>query len=270
MKFNFQLKKIISNWPYIILGIVTFILIFPGIFATHDPYSLDVINRLKPPTSEHFFGTDEGGRDIYSRVIHGARITIGSALLIVALAATIGTLIGAAAGWFGGRLDWYLMRAVDVFLAFPYLVLAMALAASIGRNMSSSILALILVWWPGYARMVRGQVLSIKNELHIKVSKTIGTNNRQMLLWHVIPHTRRAITTRATLDVGYVIIAITGLSFLGLGAQNPSPEWGLLIANAKTYVLFGWWYSVFPGLVLVFIVSLFVIIGDRLSKEKSR
>jgi len=259
-----------ANWPYLVLGVVTFVVLFPGFFATHDPYALDVVNRLKPPNSEHFFGTDEAGRDIYSRVIHGARITIGSSLLIVAIAASIGTAIGAIAGWFGGRLDWYLMRAVDVFLAFPYLVLAMALAASIGRNMNSSILALILVWWPGYARMVRGQVLSIKNELYIKVSKTIGTSSRQVLLWHVIPHTKAAITTRATLDIGYVIIAITGLSFLGLGAQNPSPEWGLLIANAKTYVLFGWWYSVFPGLVLVLIVSLFVVIGDKLSIESSK
>jgi peptide/nickel transport system permease protein len=252
----------------IALALISALVLFPSLLATHDPFALDVINRLKPPSSAHFFGTDEAGRDIFSRVVHGARITIGSSLAIVACAAIFGALIGAIAGWFGGRIDSYLMRIVDVFLAFPYLVLAMALAASIGRNMGSSILALILVWWPGYARMVRGQVLSIKNELFVKASRAIGTNSSRILRWHVIPHASRPIVVRATLDIGYVIIALTGLSFLGLGAQNPSPEWGLLISNAKAYVLFGWWYSVLPGLVLVCVVGVFVILGDRLSKER--
>lgn len=261
------MRKILLSLVLALLAVIVFA---PGLIATHDPFALDVINRLKPPSLTHFFGTDEGGRDIFSRVIHGARITIGSSLAIVFFASLFGTAIGAIAGWFGGRVDSYLMRIVDVFLAFPYLVLAMALAASIGRNMGSSILALILVWWPGYARMVRGQVLSIKNELFVKASRAIGTSNLRILRWHVVPHASRAVIVRATLDIGYVIIALTGLSFLGLGAQNPSPEWGLLIANAKSYVLFGWWYSVLPGLVLVSIVSLFVILGDILSREKSR
>lgn len=253
----------------IVFFLVAVMVLAPSLVATHDPFTLDVVNRLQPPSMGHLFGTDEGGRDIFSRVIHGARITIGSSLAIVFFAAFVGTSIGAVAGWFGGRVDSYLMRIVDVFLAFPYLVLAMALAASIGRNMGSSILALILVWWPGYARMVRGQVLSIKNELFVKASRAIGTSNLRILRWHVVPHASRAVIVRATLDIGYVIIALTGLSFLGLGAQNPSPELGLLISNAKAYVLFGWWYSVLPGLVLIAIVSLFVIVGDLLSKERS-
>jgi peptide/nickel transport system permease protein len=253
----------------IVLALVAVTVLVPSLIATHDPFTLDVVNRLQPPSMGHLFGTDEGGRDIFSRVIHGARITIGSSLAIVFFAALVGTSVGAVAGWFGGRVDSYLMRIVDVFLAFPYLVLAMALAASIGRNMGSSILALILVWWPGYARMVRGQVLSIKNELFVKASRAIGTSTLRKLRWHVVPHASRAVIVRATLDTGYVIIALTGLSFLGLGAQNPSPEWGLLISNAKAYVLFGWWYSVLPGLVLVVIVSLFVTLGDLLSKERS-
>jgi len=264
-----KIRKLVQFWPLFALGLIALIVLLPGVFTTKDPYSLDVINRLQPPSWEHFFGTDEGGRDIFSRVVYGSRITIGSAVLIVSISATAGILLGAIAGWFGGRIDGFLMRVLDVFLAFPYLVLAMALAASIGRNMGSAILALTLVWWPSYARMVRGQVLSIKNELHVKVSKTFVTSARQMLLWHIIPHTRRTIIARVTLDIGYVIIAITGLSFLGLGAQNPSPEWGLLIANARPYVLVGWWYSVFPGLVLVLIVSLIVAVGDKLSKETS-
>jgi len=261
------MRKILLS---IVLAVVAVAILMPNLIAPQDPFTLDVVNRLKPPSMGHLFGTDEAGRDIFSRVVHGARITIGSALAIVFFAALFGTVIGAVAGWFGGRIDSYFMRIVDVFLAFPYLVLAMALAASIGRNIGSSILALILVWWPGYARMVRGQILSIKNELFVKASRAIGTSNYRILQWHVVPHASRTVVVRATLDIGYVIIALTGLSFLGLGAQNPSPEWGLLIANAKSYVLFGWWYSVLPGLVLVGVVSLFVVLGDLLSKEKSR
>lgn len=260
------MKKILLSTVFFLVAVTV---LAPSLVATHDPFTLDVVNRLQPPSMGHLFGTDEGGRDIFSRVIHGARITIGSSLAIVFFAALVGTSIGAVAGWFGGRVDSYLMRIVDVFLAFPYLVLAMALAASLGRNMGSSILALILVWWPGYARMVRGQVLSIKNELFVKASRAIGASNLRILRWHVVPHASRAVIVRATLDIGYVIIALTGLSFLGLGAQNPSPELGLLISNAKAYVLFGWWYSVLPGLVLIAIVSLFVIVGDLLSKERS-
>jgi peptide/nickel transport system permease protein len=141
----------------------------------------------------------------------------------------------------------------------------MALAASLGRDMRSAILALILVWWPSYARMVRGQVLSIKERLFIRAARTVGASNSQILFWHIIPHTYRTVGVRASMDVGYVLISITGLSFLGLGAQNPSPEWGLMISNARSYVLASWWYSVFPGIAILLVVSLFIYAADRFS-----
>jgi peptide/nickel transport system permease protein len=241
------------------------VILFPGFFAPYDPLELDVINRLQAPSKAHLFGTDEGGRDIFSRVLYGAKESVGASIIIVLMASGLGTILGAIAGWFGGKIDFYLMRIVDVFLSFPYLVLAMALAASLGRDMRSAILALILVWWPSYARMVRGQVLSIKERLFIRAARTVGANDFQILSWHIIPHTYRTVGVRASMDVGYVLISLTGLSFLGLGAQNPSPEWGLMISNARSYVLASWWYSVFPGIAILIVVSLFIYAADRFS-----
>lgn len=259
-------RKRIQAWIFIAcLVLLLTLMFFPSTFAPSDPFELDVVNRLQVPSKLHFFGTDEGGRDIYSRVIFGTKESVGSAIIIVLLASGIGTLLGAVSGWFGGKLDWFLMRMVDVFLSFPYLVLAMAIAASLGRDMRSAILALILVWWPSYARMVRGQVLSIKERLFIRATRTLGASNPQILFWHIIPHTYRTVGVRASMDVGYVLISLTGLSFLGLGAQNPNPEWGLMISNARSYVLASWWYSVFPGIAILLVVSLFIYAADKFS-----
>ena len=256
----------VGTWSFSAFVILLLtVIFFPGLFAPYDPLELDVINRLQAPSKAHLFGTDEGGRDIFSRVLYGTKDSVGASMVIVLMASGTGTILGAIAGWFGGRIDFYLMRMVDVFLSFPYLVLAMALAASLGRDMRSAILALILVWWPSYARMVRGQVLSIKERLFIRAARTVGASNFQILFWHIIPHTYRTVGVRASMDVGYVLISLTGLSFLGLGAQNPSPEWGLMISNARSYVLDSWWYSVFPGIAILLVVSLFIYAADRFS-----
>jgi peptide/nickel transport system permease protein len=225
-------------------------------------------DRFLGPSLAHPFGTDEAGRDILARVLYGARLSIGSALAVAGFAAAFGTLYGAISGWAGGWVDRIMMRVVDVFLAFPYLVLAMAVAASIGRDMRSAVIALIIVWWPGYARMVRGQVLSLKRDLHVRAARTLGASPGQLLRWHVVPHTFAQVNARLTIDVGYALIALTGLSFLGLGAQNPSPEWGLMIANAKGFVLTAWWYALFPGLVIFATVLYFVRLGDELTEER--
>lgn len=246
---------------------IALVMLDPGLFTRVSPYELNVPDRLLPPSARHPFGTDEAGRDILTRVIYGARLSIGSALLVVGAAAAFGTVYGAVSGWAGGWVDRILMRIVDVFLAFPYLVLAMAVAASIGRDLRSAILALAVVWWPSYARMIRGQVLSLKQQLHVRVAKTLGASSGQLLRWHVVPHTFTQINARVTIDVGYALVALTGLSFLGLGAQNPSPEWGLLIANAKTYVLNAWWYAVFPGLIIFATVLYLVWLGDELAAK---
>jgi len=246
------------------LALLLVLVVAPGLLARGDPYALHVEDRLEGPSLHHPFGTDEAGRDILDRVVYGARVSLGTAALIVAAAAAFGTCYGALSGWVGGRLDRLLMRVVDLFLAFPYLVLAMAIAASLGRGTGSAVIALALVWWPSYARMIRGQVLSLKHDLHVRVARTLGASGAQTLRWHVVPHTFDQLNVRFTLDLGYAVIALTGLSFLGLGAQNPSPEWGLMIANAKSYVFNAWWYAVFPGLSILLVVLNFVAIGDEL------
>lgn len=247
-----------------VLGILIFI---PGAVAPHDPYSLKVSNRFASPSGEHLFGTDQSGRDIFSRVIHGAKYSIGSALLIVGSASVIGTTYGALAAWYGGLADRLLVRVVDVFLAFPYLIFAMAVAASLGRGLNSTLVALVLLWWPSYARMVRGQVKSILNEYHVMAAQTLGAKRSQILRWHVIPHTYNQILVRFTLDIGNALVALTGLSFLGLGAQPPTPEWGRLVAQSKQFVLNAWWYAVFPGVVIFVVVLNFVLLGDAMRKR---
>lgn len=275
MKILLNLRKIKfwkSKQNSLLLLVSTFFILvfsFPNLFANYDPYELEIVNRLQAPSKLHYFGTDEGGRDIFSRVIYGARDTIGATVIIVSFAAVVGTLIGAVSGWAGGRIDKYLMRFVDVFLSFPYLVLAMALAASLSRDLKSAVISLILVWWPGFARLTRGQILSLKEQLFVKASITLGATSYQIIKWHLLPHVSRNITVKATLDFGYALIALTGLSFLGLGAQNPSTEWGLMISTARSYILFAWWYSLFPGLCIVAVVSFFIVTGDYLSREKN-
>ena len=250
-------------------ALILLVVLFPSLFTGDSWNSVNVADKFLGPSWSHPFGTDEAGRDILQRMIHGARLSIGSALAVAVIAAAIGTLYGAIAGWAGGWVDRIMMRVVDVFLAFPYLVLAMALAAAIGRDMKSAVIALIVVWWPSYARMVRGRVLSLKRDLHVRAARTLGANSGQLLRWHVIPHTFSEINARLTVDIGYALVALTGLSFLGLAAQGSSPEWGLMVSTAKSFVLSAWWYALFPGVVILLTVLYFVRVGDELAGEES-
>jgi peptide/nickel transport system permease protein len=255
-------------WVSATVVVVAVLMFFPGLIAPADPLQLEAANRFQPPSLTHLFGTDEAGRDLFSRVVYGARPSLGTALAVVTFAGLVGTLIGAIAGWLGGWPDRAIMRVVDVILAFPYLVMAMAVAAALGRGMAAAMAALALVWWPSYARMVRGMVLSLKQDLHVRAGRTLGASDLQLLRWHVVPHTFQQLNVRFTLDTGYAVIALTGLSFLGLGAQNPSPEWGLMIANARTFVFSAWWYGFFPGVAIFLTVLNFVGLGDLLAKER--
>lgn len=257
-----------SVWITLTVLCVAVLILAPGLVAPADPFRLDAANRFAPPSLSHPFGTDEGGRDLFSRIIHGARLSLGTAIIVVTFAALVGTAIGAAAGWIGGWVDRVLMRVVDVVLAFPYLVMAMAVAAALGRGIGAAVTALALVWWPSYARMIRGMVLSLKQDLHVKAARTLGASSFQILRWHVVPQTIQQLNVRITLDTGYAVIALTGLSFLGLGAQNPSPEWGLMIANARVFVFSAWWYGVFPGLAIFVTVLNFVGLGDALARDE--
>ena len=256
-------------WSAATILVLAALVFIPGLLAPGDPYTLDIVNRFTPPHSGNLFGTDDSGRDILSRVIHGARYSIGSAVLIVTVAALVGTVYGSLAAWYGGILDRLLMRTVDVFLAFPYLVFAMAVAASLGRGLTSTIVALSLLWWPSYARMIRGQVKSIHNDYHIRAATTLGARRGQILRWHVIPHTYNQLLVRFTLDIGNALVALTGLAFLGLGATPPLPEWGRMVADSKQFALLAWWYAVFPGIAIFLTVLNFVLLGEALRKRST-
>lgn len=243
---------------------------FPSLVATHDPLALNVRDRLQPPSANHWFGTDGTGRDVYSRMVHGSRYSIGMALLIVLSAAAFGAVWGGVAGFVGGWIDQAMMRIVDIFLAFPYFILALAVASALGRGIAAAVLALILVWWPGYARMIRGQVLSIKQNVFVEAARAVGVPDASIILRHILPHTTNELNVRITLDLGYAILALTGLSFLGLGAQNPTPEWGLIVSDSRLFVFRAWWYAVLPGLVIFFTVLACVILGDAFTERQFR
>jgi len=249
------------------LGIITvfiFLSIFGRLLAPYDPIVPDIANKLAPPSAAHWLGTDELGRDILSRVLTGTRISLGIATMILSIAITAGVLIGAVAGYVGGWVDEVLMRITDIFLAFPALILAMGIAASLGRDLKNVIIALTLVYWPWYARLIRGQVLMIRERDFVEAAHAIGMRPSRVLLRHILPNTMAPIIVQATVDVGYAVLATAGLSFIGLGAQPPSPEWGTMIAGARAYFRVAWWYMTFPGIALTLTVIGFNLLGDGL------
>ena len=247
----------------LVLFFMALAVLFPELLATHNPYALDVINRLEAPSLTNLMGTDESGRDIYSRVIYGARYSLGISFVIVFLAAVIGGAYGTIAGYIGGNIETIMMRIVDLFLSFPYLILAMAIASVLGRGVESTIVALTIVWWPGFARMVRGQVICIKENLFVEAARSAGLPEYKILYRHIVPHFLKELRVKMTLDLGYCILALTGLSFLGLGVQSPTPEWGLMISHARMYVILAWWYGVFPGIAIFMTVLSLTLISEK-------
>ncbi|HZQ06781.1 MAG TPA: ABC transporter permease [Anaerolineae bacterium] len=237
--------------------------IFAPLVAPYDPIQLGIHER-QPPTAEHWFGTDQVGRDILSRVIYGSRLSLLISAGVITMAVVIGTIVGTVAGMAGGWVDEIMMRLTDVFFSFPYMILAMAIVLTLGASTVSLILALGVIWWPSYARMLRSQILSIKARPFIEAASVVGNNTFGVVTKHVLPQTIEELSVRISLDIGNVILIATGLSFLGLGTQPPTPEWGSMLGEARSYVLSGWWLSFFPGLAVVFTVLCFSIFGDAL------
>ena len=220
--------------------------------------------RLLPPSSAHWMGTDDQGRDILSRLLWGSRITLFIVTLVAVLAAPIGLAVGTAAGFFGGWVDQVLMRLTDIFLAFPRLILALALAAALGPGIENAVLAIAITSWPPYARIARAETLAIRQADFIAAIQLAGASNSRILLGHVMPLALPSLIVRVTLDMAGIILTAAGLGFLGLGAQPPSPEWGAMIAAGRAYVLDQWWVAAGPG-VAIFVVSLaFNLLGDGL------
>jgi len=220
--------------------------------------------RMLAPSLAHPFGTDGLGRDMLSRVIIGARPALVVSLLVVGLAMLIGVPLGALAGYRRGRLDAVIMRITDLFLAFPPLLLAMAIVAALGPGLDHAALALAISWWPWYARLARGTATSLRERPFIEAARSIGVGDATILRRHVVPNSITPILVQATIDIGTVILAAGSLAFLGLGASPPTPDWGLMVAEGRTYILDQWWLSAFPGLAIFVVVLAFNLVGDLL------
>jgi peptide/nickel transport system permease protein len=232
--------------------------------AAYDPIQPNIANKLVGPSGTHWFGTDDLGRDVFSRVMSGAKYSLGVAVIILAISVTVGVIIGAVAGYFGGLVDELLMRFTDMFLAFPALVLAIAISASLGPSLRNAVIALSTVFWPWYARLVRGQVLAIKQLDYIDAARSVGVSGRRLLARHIMPSAVSVIIIQATLDVGYAVLSTSALSFVGLGAQPPDPEWGAMISTARDFFRESWWFITFPGVALTITVLGFNLVGDGL------
>jgi peptide/nickel transport system permease protein len=237
--------------------------------APADPLAMAPANRLLPPSSGHWLGTDDGGRDILSRIIFGTRSSLLAALGILALASALGTVIGLVAGSSGGWIDEILMRITDMFLAFPALVLAMGLAATLGPSLLNAIIATALVWWPWYARLVRGQTLQLKHEAFVEAARIAGASRYRIALHHILRNCLTPIIVQMSLDIGYAILTLASLSFIGLGAQPPTPEWGSMVSVGRDYFLDQWWMVTFPGLTIFLSVMAFNLLGDGLQEALS-
>jgi peptide/nickel transport system permease protein len=246
-------------------GIITGLLLVAALaplLATHSPYEQILSNRLLPPSAQHLFGTDSLGRDIYSRVVYGARVTLTIALLVAAISTPLGVVIGISAGYLGGAVDEALMRVSDVFLAFPRLILAIAFAAALGPGVENAILAIAIAQWPTYARLARAETLNVRNNDYIQAMRVLGAGKLRIMAGYIAPMTLSSIVVRMSLDMGTIILTAAGLGFLGLGAQPPMPEWGLMVSDGRQFLVDQWWVSTLPGLAILVVVMGFNLLGD--------
>ncbi len=221
-------------------------------------------NTLLAPSAEHWFGTDKLGRDILSRIIVGARPALMIPIGVVLFAVLIGAPLGALAGYKGGWLDEVIMRITDLFLAFPSLLLAMAIASALGRGLDKAAIALIVSWWPWYTRIARGVAVGLRERYFVEAAQASGVSDAVIIFRHILPNTLSPILVQATVDMGTVILAMGGLAFLGLGTQPPSPDWGLMVSEGRSFILDQWWIATFPGIAIFVVVLAFNLVGDTL------
>lgn len=255
--------------PLAVIGLTIIILfialsLLAPLLAPYDPATQNLGNRLAFPSAEHWFGTDELGRDILSRILYGGRVTLGMVIAVVVLVAPIGLAIGCIAGYFGGIVDTVLMRVTDVFLAFPRLILALAFVAALKPGVESAILAIALTAWPPYARLARAETMTVRGSDFVAAYRLTGASAWRIIARHIAPLCVPSLIVRITLDMSSIIITAASLGFLGMGAQPPSPEWGAMIATAKRFIFEQWWVATIPG-IAIFLVSLaFNFLGDGL------
>jgi peptide/nickel transport system permease protein len=259
-----------ANWLAMVgLGIVLALIvvaIFADVLAPSDPIVGGDLRteRLLPPSWEHWMGTDQQARDILSRIIHGARLTLMVVTLVAVIATPIGLLIGTTAGYFGGWVDTILMRLTDIFLAFPRLILALAFVAALGPGIENAIIAIAITSWPPYARLARAETLTIRDSDYIAAVKLQGAGSARIIWGHVVPLCLSSVVIRVTLDMAGIILTAAGLGFLGLGAQPPQPDWGAMIADGRKFIIDQWWVAAMPGLAIFSVSLAFNLLGDGL------
>jgi peptide/nickel transport system permease protein len=236
----------------------------PWLFTQRDPNAIAFLERLQPPSLSHPLGTDENGRDMWARVVHGARPTLTAALSLIGLSLVAGSLAGLVIGASGRRTDEILMRVTEFFLAFPQIIWALAITSVMGRGLVNCVLALALTWWAQYARLMRGQVLAMRQREFVAASRALGQREWWILLRHVLPNCVSPVLVKATIDVSLAILLLAALSFLGVGAQPPLPEWGAMVTIGRKYLLDYPWYATFPGLAIFVVVLALNVLGERL------
>ena len=260
------LLRFLRHNPLVVIGAViflawVFISIFAAAIAPYDPLQQNIVDRLQAPSAQHWFGTDQLGRDVYSRVLYGGRLSIPAGILVIVVAGVLGTLLGGLAGFIGGWFDEGTMRLTEIFMAFPTIILAMAIAAALGPSLANAVIAMVVVWWPNYARIVRSLVIGVKSQEYVEAAHALGAPQGRILWRTVLPNCLAPAIVLATIDLGNAILVFAGLSFLGLGPDPTTPEWGRMIADGIQY-FDQWWMATFPGLAIFTVVIAFNFIGD--------
>jgi peptide/nickel transport system permease protein len=256
------LRNPLSLAGVLLIGALIVLALVAPLIAPYDPIKSDLSVSLAAPSRAHPFGTDQLGRDILSRILYGTRISLRIAILTAVIATLIGAPMGIVTGYFRGRLDDLLMRVTDMFMAFPRLILAMAIAAALRPTLENVIIAISLAAWPAYARLARSVTLGLREENYVEAARAIGVGSGRLLIRHIFPGVLSPLTIQVSLDMGGIILTAAGLGFIGFGAQPPTPEWGVMISEGRNYITQQWWVSTFPGIAISFVVLGFNMLGD--------
>ena len=262
-----SLLSLARGTGFSVLLILAVMTMWPGLFAASDPLQTEPEARLQGPSREHVFGTDYLGRDIFARVVHGARISLVPAMMVVMLSAAVGSLLGLVAGYAGGITDELVMRVTDVFLAIPALILAIAIATALGPSVIHAAIAVGVVWWPGFARLAKSEAQVLRTLEYVYAARASGAGRSRILLVHVLPNMLASLIVKASLDAGTVLLLLAALAFLGLGPQAPSPEWGLEVGMSRLYMFDSPWYTFSSGLAIFLAVYSMNLVGDSIRER---
>jgi peptide/nickel transport system permease protein len=249
-------------------GIIVFLILVAVIGPFFAPYPKDatgavhISERLRGPSREHLMGTDDVGRDVLTRLLVGSRLSLGAGLVVLVIATSVGLVLGIVSGYFGGKIDIAIQRVTDVFLTVPGLILAMAVSAALSPSLINVMWAISLVWWPGYCRLTRAEVLRRKAEAYVEAAQSIGARSYRIIARHIFPNILTPVLVKASMDIGFAVLTLASLGFIGLGAQPPTPDWGKMIADGRRYLPESWWLTVFPGIAIFLTVFGFNLLGD--------